>query len=90
MLFLIAQEELYGYELMRRLSSIFPDMQESALYASLRKLCTDGYLLSCRSQSVDGPPRKYYQLTPLGIEKRDTQLQQWRSFSAAIKALGIE
>ena len=36
LLSLMAQGDQYGYELLRRLHAVFPDVQESAIYAILR------------------------------------------------------
>ena len=41
LLSLMAQGDQYGYELLRRLHAVFPDVQESAIYAILRGLCRE-------------------------------------------------
>ena len=43
LLHLLAGEDLYGYEILRRVHQSFPDTQESAVYALLRGLCKEGY-----------------------------------------------
>ena len=42
LLHLMVQGDQYGYELLRQLHGVFPDTQESAIYAILRGLCREG------------------------------------------------
>lgn len=90
LLHLLSQGDKYGYEILSRLHEAFPDTQESAVYALLRKLCKDGFSESYQGQRSEGPPRKYYRLTPEGDQKRLELLAEWRSMRSAITALGIE
>ena len=61
---LLSTEDMYGYEILRRLHTAFPDTQESAIYAQLRSLCKQSYTESYTGQTSEGPARKYYRLTP--------------------------
>ncbi|MCI8808739.1 MAG: PadR family transcriptional regulator [Oscillibacter sp.] len=90
LLHLLSQGDQYGYEILSRLHEAFPDTQESAVYALLRKLCKDGYSENYQGRQSEGPPRKYYRLTPSGDQKRQCLLEEWRSMREAITALGIE
>lgn len=90
LLHLLFQGDQYGYEILSRLHEAFPDTQESAVYALLRKLCKEGFSESYQGQQSEGPPRKYYRLNPAGEEKRLSLLEEWRSMREAIAALGIE
>lgn len=90
LLHLLAQDARYGYELLRRLHSAFPDTQESAIYAILRGLCKEDYTRSFTGETSDGPTRKYYELTDKGREKHAALLQEWRAMKNAIAELGIE
>ena len=71
-------EDLYGYEIARRLAnanggaSIFRD---GTIYPVLRTLAAAGLLTSRIVPSYSGPPRRYYRITAEGREA----LGQWRA-----------
>lgn len=90
LLHLLAQEDQYGYKLLRQLHDSFPDTQESAVYALLRGLCCAGCSEQYFGESADGPARKYYRITAKGRERRAELLARWRALTAAIAGLGIE
>ena len=90
LLHLMAQGDQYGYELLRRLHAVFPDVQESAIYAILRGLCREGYTERYQGETSGGPARKYYRLTPAGAAKHARLLEAWRSLKATLEALGVE
>ena len=90
LLHLMAQGDQYGYELLRRLHAVFPDVQESAIYAILRGLCREGATERYQGETSGGPARKYYRLTPAGRERYATLLEIWRGTRDALAALGIE
>ncbi|MBD5095058.1 MAG: PadR family transcriptional regulator [Subdoligranulum sp.] len=90
LLHLLAQEDQYGYELLRQLHDSFPDTQESAIYALLRGLCREGCSEQYLADSTDGPARKYYRLTPQGEARRTALMERWRTLTAALAALGIQ
>ncbi len=63
---IISKEELYGYEIARKVLLVFLDTSEQAVYTILRRLLKEGYT-ECYSKEVSkGPPRKYYKLTNKG------------------------
>lgn len=71
-------EDLYGYEIARRLSGDHVGggpFKLGALYPVLRNMSAAGLLASRVVPSYSGPPRRYYRITPLG---RDV-LGTWRS-----------
>jgi len=90
LLHLVAQGDQYGYELLRRLHTVFPDTQESAIYAILRGLCREGCTERYQGGTSGGPARKYYRLTETGRKRRDTLLEEWRGFRDALSSLGIQ
>lgn len=88
---LMAQGEQYGYQLLRRLHAVFPDVQESALYSILRGLCREGYTERYQGEAASGgPARKYYRLTKAGSARLSALLEEWRRTRDALAALGIE
>jgi len=90
LLHLMAGGDQYGYELLRRLHAVFPDTQESAIYALLRGLCREGYTERYQGETSGGPARKYYRLTVAGRDRLDALLELWRGTRDALSALGIE
>jgi PadR family transcriptional regulator PadR len=71
-------EDLYGYEIARRLAGEHDaagPFKLGALYPVLRNLSAAGLLSSRVVPSYAGPPRRYYRITPLGREA----LAAWRS-----------
>jgi PadR family transcriptional regulator PadR len=73
-----AGEDLYGYEIARRLAGeqdAAGPFKLGALYPVLRNLSAAGLLSSRVVPSYAGPPRRYYRITPLGREA----LAAWRS-----------
>ena len=90
LLHLLAQGDQYGYELLRRLHAVFPDVQESAAYAILRQLCREGATERYQGKASGGPARKYYRLTEAGDGRRAALLEAWRETREALTALGIQ
>ena len=90
LLHLMAGGDQYGYELLRRLHAVFPDVQESATYAILRQLCREGHTERYQGEASGGPARKYYRLTEAGRARRAALLEAWRETRDALTALGIE
>ena len=74
-----SDEDLYGYEISRRLRGDAPGGEspfaEGSLYPVLRSLSTAGLLTSRIVPSYAGPPRRYYRITELGRET----LAEWRT-----------
>lgn len=90
LLHLMAGGDQYGYELLRQLHGVFPDTQESAIYAILRQLCREGATERYQGETSGGPARKYYRLTQAGQDRRDALLKAWREVRDAVAALGIQ
>lgn len=73
-----ASEDLYGYEIARRLtgdSEGSSPFKQGALYPVLRNMSAAGLLSSRVVPSYSGPPRRYYRITSLGREV----LGSWRT-----------
>ena len=74
-----AGDDLYGYEIARRLSAdavhTVP-FKQGALYPVLRNMSGAGLLSSRVVPSYSGPPRRYYRITPLGRVLRKLHLDE--------------
>lgn len=90
LLHMLSYEDLYGYEILRRLHESFPDTQESAIYALLRRLCKEGYTEQYEGKKSDGPTRKYYRITKSGYEKKDNLLNEWHRLRDTLSELGVQ
>jgi PadR family transcriptional regulator PadR len=72
-----AQEPLYGYQIAKQLESAGGEKQGS-LYPVLRNMSTKGLLDSYVVPSDSGPPRKYFQISPLGRAVLKEWLEIWQ------------
>jgi PadR family transcriptional regulator PadR len=69
-------EDLYGYEIAKRLQRANEGealFKEGTIYPVLRALSASGYLTSRIVPSYSGPPRRYYRITDEGR----ALLSQW-------------
>jgi PadR family transcriptional regulator, regulatory protein PadR len=69
-------EDLYGYEIAKRLQKASAGdalFKEGTVYPVLRALAAGGLLTSRVVPSYSGPPRRYYRITDEGR----AQLRQW-------------
>lgn len=81
----IAAEEAYGYEIVRRLNVAgLGDVADGSAYPALARLERRGLLASRRVESDSGPPRKYYRLTPSGRATLEDWTREWRKLAAAV------
>ena len=63
----LRDERLYGYEIVKRLSSAGGlVMGEGTVYPILSRFKNDGLVATTLEESPEGPARKYYQLTTKG------------------------
>lgn len=90
LLHVLSTEDLYGYEILRRIHESFPGTQESGIYALLRGLCREGCTEQYEGETSDGPKRKYYRITKAGHVKRESLLEEWRRLCDTLAALGVE
>lgn len=85
----VSKEELYGYEIMKRVTEAFPDINESTVYAILRRLHADGCTESYTGEVSGGPTRKYYRITKTGKERLEKMISEWNEMLGAINSFGI-
>jgi PadR family transcriptional regulator len=96
-LHLLYERPSYGYELCERLRERAGgelSFEDAAIYPLLhtyeRENIVEGYWESGGDQKDGetaerkGPRRRYYRLTPRGVEALRTALQEWRTFSRAV------
>lgn len=80
-----ASEPLYGYQIAKQLEDSGFEKQGS-LYPVLRNLDAKGLLLSHVEPSDSGPPRRYFQLSPLGAQVLREWLLIWRQTESFVRS----
>lgn len=85
-LVMAGKQDYYGYELVHLISENIR-ISEGTIYPLLRRLTQEGYFTTYLQESQEGPPRKYYRLTPLGQEYRDVLVQEWLQFSGGVNRI---
>lgn len=74
-------EDLYGYEIAKRLEKANrgePLFKEGTVYPQLRALSAAGLLTSRIVPSYSGPPRRYYRITEEGRATLGAYRHVWR------------
>jgi PadR family transcriptional regulator len=85
---LLRDEELYGFDLVRRLADIDGMVtSEGTIYPLLSRLRRDGWVSSRWVESESGPPRRYYRSTPDGERALAAFVIEWRRFRDAVDLL---
>ncbi len=88
-LFQLTKGELYGYEIMKIIQEVFPDVYDGSIYAILRRLNAEGYTETYMKESTGGPPRKYYRVTAAGKEYSQNMITEWKQLMKRVELLGI-
>ncbi|HRC40038.1 PadR family transcriptional regulator [Nostocoides sp.] len=84
----IAREDGYGYDVVRRLRTAgLEDVGDASVYGTLRRLYRAGALTSYVVPSEEGPHRKYYGINDHGRHVLQTQQQTWSAFAATMDGL---
>lgn len=82
---LLEERERYGFELIQNLSEVDGMVtSEGTIYPLLSRLRRDGAVATTWRESANGPPRRYYQLTPAGRKALATFRSEWARFRAAV------
>lgn len=83
---LIARRDRYGYELVEEISRNF-EISEGTIYPLLRRLTKEGLCSTYLMESTEGPPRKYYKLTPKGVDMKEELVQEWKDFAKGVETM---
>lgn len=77
----IAQDDGYGYDVVRRLrAGGLDEVAEASVYGTLRRLFNGGLLTSYVVASDAGPHRKYYGLNDSGRAQLADSTTSWHQF----------
>ena len=85
MLSALTRGESYGYELSQSLDAAgLGPIQGGTLYPVLLRLQNTGLVIAHWREGASGPARKYYQITPTGVELLRRSVVDWQSFTAGV------
>ena len=82
---ILARGEAYPPDIIDTLKEAKLIVVEGTLYPLLTRLKDAGYLSYRWEESRSGPPRKYYQLTPVGRKFLKELDDTWDELAAAVK-----
>lgn len=80
------REPQYGYSLRQALATRGMTIEEGTLYPLLRRMEGQG-LLASEWRIEDGPPRRYYTLSPQGEALFASLTQSWRNLAGVVDGL---
>lgn len=81
---LLRRGEAYPSDIIRRLSEADLVVVEGTIYTLLNRLRREGKLDYLWRESRQGPPRKYFFLTPTGFETLGAMDEAWREIETAV------
>lgn len=79
----VSQHDIYGYELVKQVCEVV-QVNEGTIYPLLKRMTNEKYFETYLRESTEGPPRKYYRITPLGLEAMNQLKYDWLQFSRQI------
>ncbi|MDT7570761.1 MAG: PadR family transcriptional regulator, regulatory protein PadR [Actinomycetota bacterium] len=85
LLHLLAEQESYGYELVKRLHDLgLPDVLEGSVYPALSRLEREQRITSRLIASTAGPARKYYRPTSDGYAALEDGARRYQVLTDAV------
>lgn len=89
-LYIIQQDDMYGYDIMKYMSNFFPEVDESTFYAILRRLNKEGLTEAYYGQTSNGPRRKYYRILDPGRKSLKKSMVDWKNIISIVNEIGIK
>jgi len=86
-LLIISRGKIYSSDILKELKSADLIVVEGTIYPLLSRLKNSGLLSYDWEESRNGPPRKYYSLTPAGRSFLRQLLATWKSLDQSISLL---
>lgn len=85
---IIARDEIYGYEIVKRLNELgFEGIAEGTVYSLLVRLERNRLVHIVKKPSEIGPPRKFYTLNECGRDELMSFWARWDFLSECIEIL---
>lgn len=82
---IISKGEIYASDIISELKRAQLLVVEGTLYPLLTRLKNNGLLSYNWQESTSGPPRKYYQITPEGLEVLEKLDNTWKELVYAVE-----
>ncbi|MDE5766359.1 MAG: PadR family transcriptional regulator [Clostridia bacterium] len=79
-LYAISKGESYGYKIITDLQGVM-EISESTLYPILKRLEAGG-AVTTRTQEFNGRLRRYYKITPIGLDKLNESKRDFEAINA--------
>ncbi|MFA5526707.1 MAG: PadR family transcriptional regulator [Acholeplasmataceae bacterium] len=73
---MLNKKDQYGYDISETISRKI-EISPGTIYPILRKMKDDGFVTTYLSEMSGGPARKYYKLTPLGLNHFQKLKSEW-------------
>ena len=86
-LLLLRRGDAYASEMIARLKEARLIVMEGTLYPLLTRLKNDGLLSYRWEESTQGPPRKYYSITPAGHQFLEQLQSSWDEIATSVTIL---
>lgn len=86
-LLLLKRGDAYASEMIASLKAAHLIVMEGTLYPLLTRLKNDGLLAYRWEESTQGPPRKYYSITPDGLIFLEQLQESWNEISHSVQLL---
>ena len=80
----LSEKEAYPSDILETLKQSKLVVVEGTLYPLLTRLKNAGLLTYRWEESTSGPPRKYYSITPEGIQARTELSESWNELVKAV------
>ena len=87
---LLRQKDSYGYEINKNIvetSGGRYELKEATLYTAFKRLEDAGWISSYWGDQTTGARRKYYKITPRGLETHRRMLEDWKETREIIDRL---
>lgn len=81
----LQNKDMYGYELVSHVSKVI-DVNEGSIYPLLKRLTNEKYFETYLVESNEGPPRKYYKITKLGLDYMKELKKSWLEFANSVNS----
>lgn len=86
-LLLLQNEPAYSSDIVTELKEADMIIVEGTIYPLLSRLKNSGYLSYQWQESTQGPPRKYYQITDLGLQYLKDLIEAWEAVVNSVNSL---
>lgn len=85
---IVDADKVYVADMLKRLGGTEFATQEGTLYPLLSRMRREGLVNYEWKESSEGPPRKYYELTPKGRRHLNELADYWNAINRTIEGLG--